>query len=153
MAKIVIRDGEATDHPFVRETIKANLLTNSAYFARLPASVFGLLIDPMIATHKLFVAQPVDSPADIVGFLLGDPPSTVSFVYVRNGMRRGGVATALASVAGIERGEIATPFLTTKTNGEGSNFPRLAMSKGYKMRFRPFLPLEVAAALYTVTSA
>lgn len=151
MAKIVIRDGEPSDHPFVKDTIRKTLLDHSAYFAHVSHNVLGMLMDPMVATQKLFVAMPTDSPADIIGFILCEPPSVVSFVYVRNEMRRAGVATALASVAGIERGEILCPFLTTKINGQ--NLPRLADSKGYKIRFRPFMPLDIAAAIYQVTNA
>ena len=150
MAKIVIRDGEPADHPFVRDTIRKSLLDYSAYFYRLPHAIFGILLDPMLATQRLLVAMPVDSPADIIGFILFESPSVVSFVYVRNGMRRGGVATALAGVAGIEKGEISTPFLTTKVGSE--NFPRLAGSKGYKVRFRPYMPFEISATLFKVTS-
>lgn len=146
MAKIVIRDGEPADHPFVRDTIRKSLLDYSAYFHHVSHRIIETLMDPVIATQKLLVAMPVDSPMDILGFILCEPPSTVSFVYVRNDMRRAGVATALAGVAGIEKGDIATPFLTTKVNGQ--NFPRLAESKGYKVRFRPFIPLEISAALY-----
>jgi ribosomal protein S18 acetylase RimI-like enzyme len=146
MSKIVIRDGEPSDHPFVRDTIRMQLISASAYFARVSPQTFGVLIDPMIATHKLFIAQPVDSPADIVGFLLCEPPTDISFVYVRNEMRRGGIATALLNVAGVTRGEVNTPFLTTKLDGQ--NFPRLADSHGFKIRFRPFIPLEVSAMLY-----
>ena len=151
MAKIVIRDGEPTDHPFVRDTIRKSLLDYSAYFKHLSQHIFGVLMDPVIATQRLLVAMPVDSPADILGFILYDPPSIVSFVYVRNDLRRGGVATALAQTAGIAKGEIQCPFLTTKINGQ--NFPRLAADKGYVIRFRPFLPLEIAATIYGVTHA
>lgn len=150
MSKIAIRDGEATDHPFVKDTIRKSLLDYSAYFKHLSAPIFGVLMDPIVAAHRLLVAMPVDSPADIIGFILFDPPAVVSFVYVRNDMRRGGVATALLHEAGIAKGDVETPFLTTKING--SNFPRLAEAKGYRVRFRPYLPLEIAATLFRAAS-
>lgn len=68
----------------------------------------------------------------------------------------GGVARALLARAGIVRGvggrslEIACAFMVTKMDGlRGQAFGALADSKGLRLRFRPYAPLEATArALY-----
>lgn len=67
----------------------------------------------------------------------------------------GGIARAMLAHAGIARGgfgtnrepaEIACPFMVTKIDGQrGKAFAALAEEKGYHLRFRPYLPLEISA--------
>jgi hypothetical protein len=162
MATISIRPAAQTDHRFIEDTMIATLRDNSAFCKGLHPATLSALVDPVLATYQILVATPADDSYTILGFLVYQDPETVAFVYVRSQFRSrdeggarkgGGVARALLARAGIARGtgagripEISCAFMVTKLDGlRGQAFAAIAESKGYRLRFRPYLPLEATA--------
>lgn len=158
MASIIIREGRPTDRSFLNDTIHKTLLESSAYFHHVSPQSVRLLLDPILATFKILVAAPETDPGTIIGYIVFESPTVVAFIYVRSqfrselkdGVRQGGgVARSLLQAAGVKKSEIECPLMVTGLNHE--NFPLLASKKGYKLRFRPYMPLEIAAMLYQET--
>lgn len=170
-SEIVIRAGEPGDQKYLFDTIRDTLLINSHYCKGLHPATLEALIEPVLATYQALVATPVDAPDQILGFLIYRDPETVAFIYVRSQLRSkpvdhavkngrrtgGGIARALLAKAGIARSkpgearppEISCAFMVTKMDGVyGQAFPALAESKGYRLRFRPYQPLEITARLH-----
>jgi hypothetical protein len=143
MSALEIRDVVTADRPFLLATIRETLVANSAYYNRVHPAVITTLIEPVLITYRGLIAHPEGEPDTILGFILAEDQNTVGFIYVRNQFRRHNIASLLLSHASIQRGEIVCPFIVTKLNGQ--NFPRFVESKGYKLRFRPFIPLEIQA--------
>jgi hypothetical protein len=130
--------------------MRRTLVRSSAYANGLQPEVLNLLIEPILAAYTTIVATPEDDADSILGYLVHDGPRTVAFVYVKEGVRRKGIATALASHAGVTRGEVVAPLIVTKMAGVG-NFPRFAESKGYTLRYRPYEPLRITHDLLCAT--
>jgi len=155
MAAISIRPAVQTDHRFIEDTMIATLRDNSAFCKGLHPATLSALVDPVLATYQTLVATPTEDSDTILGFLVYQDHETVAFMYVRMQFRRSGVAKQLLARAGISRGgygsnaqpsEIACAFMITKMDGlRGRAFAAIAESKGYRLRFRPYLPLEATA--------
>lgn len=164
--RIAIRPAYPSDLIFVQQAIEGTLRDNSAFCKGVHPATLATLIDPILAAWEVLVATPVDDPDTVIGFLVYRDPQTVAFVYVRSQFRSkidpedgkrkgGGIARALLAHAKIERGapggfvpEIACAFMITKMDGHrGQAFPALAEAKGYRLRFRPYLPLEITARI------
>lgn len=167
MAQITIRPAAPGDHRYITDTIRSTLLINSAFCKGLHPATLEALIEPVLGTYQTLVATPADDPDQVLGFIVFRDPETVAFVYVRSQFRSrmvagakregGGIARALLARAGIARGkpgdgklpEISCAFMVTKMDGHfGQQFPALAESKGYRLRFRPYAPLEITARLH-----
>ena len=145
-ALIAIRPFRPTDRAFVLDSMRRTLVRNSAYAAGLQPEVVNLLVEPVLATYTTLVATPQGDPEEILGYVIHDGPHVVGFVYVKEAIRQHGIATALLKAAGIERGELVTPLLVTKLPGAG-NFPKLCETKGYTVRFRPWMELSRMARM------
>lgn len=151
-AKIAIRPFAPTDRAFVMDSMRRTLVRNSAYAAGLQPEVVNLLIEPIVTTYRTLVATPDGQPDEILGYIIHDGPATVGFVYVKEALRRKGIAAALLRAAGVGKGEIVAPLLVTKLPGAG-NFPRLCEEHGYTVRFRPWLGLSLLSSLLAVGKA
>ena len=151
MARIVIRDGEDGDRAYVLDTTHKTLLESSAYFYHVSPQTVRLLLDPIMATYKLLVAVTPEDPTSILGYVLFESSIVVAFIYVRSQFRKAGIGRALLDAANTLKGDVSCPLIVTSMYGQ--NFPRLAQSKGYKLRFRPYLPLEISAAIYGASHA
>ena len=146
MATINIRKGQPNDRAFITDSMRRTVSRSSAYAKGLHPEVMNFLTDSILAIYTTLVAVPLDSADDILGYLLHDGDKNVGFIYVKEKLRRKGIATALLQSAGVKRGEVITPLLVTSLAGVG-NFPRAAQDHGYVLRFRPWLPLQVSALL------
>ena len=151
MAKIVIRDGEEGDRAYVLDTTHKTLLESSAYFYHVSPQTIRLLLDPILATYRLLVAVTPDDPSTILGYIVFESSIVVAFVYVRSQFRRAGIGRVLLDAANTVKGDLSCPLIVTSIGGQ--NFARLAESKGYKLRFRPYMPLEIAATVYGASRA
>lgn len=167
MAKIVIRPAVPSDLVFVEQTMEGTLRDNSAFCKGIHPATLSALIGPVLATYKVLVAVLPDEPDTIHGFIVYRDSTTVAFIYVRSFWRSkidpetgkrggGGIARALLAHAKIARGapgsthypEIACAFMVTKLDNErGKAFAALAETKGYRLRFRPYIPMEITARL------
>lgn len=167
MGQIEIRAAVPSDLEFVRLTMAATLRDNSAFCKGVHPATMASLIEPVLAVYQVAVATTVDDRDTVVGFIVYRDESTVAFLYVRSQFRSkrdpqnprrrigGGIGRALLAHAQIARAalgsdyvpEIACAFMVTKIDGEirGQAFGALAESKGYRLRFRPYLPLEITA--------
>lgn len=145
-ATIDIRRALPSDRPFVLDSMRRTLVRNSAYADGLHPGVIDLLIEPLLATFTTLVATPDGETDEILGYVVHDGPRTVGFLYVREAMRRKGVARALLDKAGVGSGEVVAPLMVSKLAGVG-NFPRWAETKGYTVRFRPWMSLQLAAEI------
>jgi hypothetical protein len=167
MAAIVIRESTRTDYRYLSDTIRTTLLLNSAFCKGLHPATLEAMIDPILGTYTTLVAVVPGDEDQILGFLTYRDPNTAAFLYVRSDFRSrrnatpggprlgGGIARALLARAGIARAtpgkgevpEIACAFMVTKldgSHGQGA-FASIAESKGYRLRFRPYAPLEATA--------
>jgi len=139
-ALIGIRPFQPQDRAFVLDSMRRTLVRNSAYATGLQPEVLNLLVEPVLATYRTLVATPQGDPDEILGYIIHDGPHVVGFVYVKEALRQKGIASALLKAAGVEKGELVTPLLVTKLPGAG-NFPKLCETKGYTVRFRPWMVL------------
>jgi GNAT superfamily N-acetyltransferase len=151
-ALIAIRPFRSADRAFVLDSMRRTLVRNSAYAAGLQPEVINLLVEPILATYQTLVATPHGDDDEILGYLTHDGPSIVGFVYVKEALRQKGIATALLAHAGITKGELVAPLIVTKLPGAG-NFPKLCETKGYTVRFRPWMGLSMLSDLLTTKAA
>lgn len=166
MGQIEIRPAVPSDLEFVQQTMEATLRDNSAFCKGVHPATMAALIEPVLATYQVVVATTVDDRDTVVGFIVYRDESTVAFLYVRSQFRSkrdpqnprrrigGGIGRALLAHAQIARAalgsdyvpEIACAFMITKMDDlRGQAFGALAEAKGYRLRFRPYLPLEITA--------
>lgn len=157
---ISLRPMESGDFAYVKSTIRGTLLSQSAYCKGLHPATIDVLLDPILAAYNTTLAVDSDDPSEAVGFVVYRDATDVAFVYVRAQFRKKKIGRALLEHAGItwesEDGEGYVDLAPAKhltevicplmvTNLTGQNFPRLAERKGYRLRFRPYAPLEIAA--------
>jgi ribosomal protein S18 acetylase RimI-like enzyme len=154
VSRIVIRPAYPSDLIWVKGVITATLRDNSAFCKGVHPATLDSLVNPVLATYQVLVAADTRDVDSVLGFIVYRDSTTVGFLYVRSQFRRGGIGLALLKHAGIERGtveplpEIACPFMVTRMDGlRGQAFGALAESKGYRLRFRPYLPMEIGARL------
>ncbi len=145
-AQVSIRQARPGDRNFILDSMRRTLTRNSAYAEKLPPGVMNLLIEPIAATYSTLVACPKDDQDEILGYLIHDGPSCVGFVYVKEPVRKRGIAKALFARAGIKPSEVTAPLLVTKLPG-GASFIRFCDAQGFKVRFRPWAALTVLAAV------
>jgi len=145
-APVVIRPALSSDANFILDSMRRTLLRQSAYAAGLEPDVINQLVWPVIATYDTLVATPPDDDDEILGYIIHDGPGAVGFIYVKEAVRGRGLANALLDAAQIAQGEIICPLLVTKLSGVG-NFAKFCETKGYTVRFRPWLPLSINAQL------
>lgn len=182
---INIRPAIPSDIKFVADAMVQNLRENSVYCKGIHPATMAALVDPIVATYKILVAESVDADdPQLLGFLVYQDSHTVAFVYVRNWARSkydvrvdrrvgGGVARALLAHAGIARAkfdepckcrnpgrhhdvecprnppEIACAFMVSKLDGSaGDAFAPLAERKGWKLRYRPYIPVDLTARVH-----
>ena len=145
-ALIAIRPFKPQDRAFVLDSMRRTLVRNSAYATGLQPEVLNLLVEPVLATYTTLVATPQGDPDEILGYVIHDGPHVVGFLYVKEALRRHGIGSALLKAAGVEKGEVVAPLIVTKLPGAG-NFPKLAETKGYTLRFRPWMGLSQMARM------
>ena len=143
MATIAIRNATAGDLNYLRSNF-ANSFKHSGYANGTSNEVLRTLLDPLLASWTTLIATPVDDSSVILAWLLFRDPTTVAWVHVRPEIRRKGIAAQLLAHAGIVKGELLTPFLPTKLEGAEGSFSNLSKAHGYTLRYRPYLPLQIA---------
>lgn len=150
---VSLRAAVADDQKYLLSTMREVLLKQSAFYSGLHPATMSILLEPLLATYQTTVAVSTDDPSTIVGFIVYRDPNTVAFIYVRSQFRKfsalnpkGMIATALLKHAGIQKGEVFCALMVTKFNGK--NFAQFADERGYRVRFRPFSPLEISADLH-----
>jgi GNAT superfamily N-acetyltransferase len=147
--QFLYRPGKASDMPFMADCIRKGL-QQSPYGNGISNDVLSKLIDPVLGSYRSLVAYPDGDVDGIVGFIVHDGPKgdfgsfadTVAWLQVRKEFRRNGIARELLYQANCIRGNVICPFLVQKWDG-GSNFSRACGDYGYRLRFRPWLPLEI----------
>lgn len=82
---------------------------------------------------RALVATPEDETSEVLGYLVFRDQRTAAWLHVIRGWRKRGVARALLAHAGVWPGVIACAFITPEV-------AKLAATKGYTLRFRPYLP-------------
>lgn len=146
MATIAIRPYQPNDHAFVMSTMRTTLTTKSAFMQGLHPAVVDTLLEPIVTLFTTSVATTTGDSNTILGYLLYSLPNTVGFVFVREQLRDKHIATKLLEHAGIAKGEIISPFMVTNQFG-GMNFPKFVGSKGYTVRHRPYITLNLQAEM------
>lgn len=139
MATISLRAATDADHPLILDSFWREY-RRSRHAEGVPASWLRTLLDPLLRSWRSAVAV---ADGELLGWICWRDSHTVAWVQVKSTVRERGVALALLEHAGIGRGEIECPFLPTGTPAI-RNFPKLAATKGYTLRFRPYLPFAVA---------
>lgn len=142
-AAISLRAAVPDDQNYLLSTTREVLLKESDFCAGIHPETMSVILQPILSTYEIIVAAASEDPSAIVGFIVYRDPRTVAFLYVRSQFRKMGVGRALIDKAGIELGEIWCPLMVTR-----QNFQRFAASKGYRARFRPYMPLEIVANLH-----
>jgi GNAT superfamily N-acetyltransferase len=75
------------------------------------------------------VATPPETPSVIVGWLVGEPPKHIDYVYTRAEYRQAGVAKRLIQHAGFDLGMLETGTRTTPVG--------TAIARIHNVRLRP----------------
>jgi hypothetical protein len=144
MASISIRPYQPTDHAYIMSTMRMTLV-KSPFMQGIHPAVMDTLLGPVVTLFSIAVATPTADSNTILGYIAYQGPNIVGFIFVRPGLpRRKGLAEKLIAHAGIAKGEIISPFLVTN-RFDGVTFPKFAESKGYTIRHRPYLPLQLMA--------
>jgi len=128
----------AEDRTYILDSFLKGYGRNSSYTTGIPAQVIMSLIEPLLVLWNTDVA--LDESGHIVGWICWQEPNRIAWVNVKGDLRNHGIGRALLEHAQIGQGEVLCPFMPTKFHGQ--NFPRWAESKGYTLRFRPYLPMD-----------
>ncbi len=135
MTDISIRPGTEGEQrlaidSFVHEYAKAPAATGT------PRGLLAALFVRLLQSWNFLVAVEPDAD-EVLGFIVYDfQTGRVAWLQVKAPYRRRGVGKALLESADICKGSLDVPFLP------GRAFPKLAASKGYHLRFRPYLPIQ-----------
>jgi GNAT superfamily N-acetyltransferase len=146
MSTIAIRSAVASDRAYLLDSFVRGYRASSFYADGVDANVLGGLIDPLLALWDVAVAVDPASPDTLLGWICWSGRA-VAWLNVRGDFRRRGIGRVLLSHAGIDVGDVAVCFLPTAIDTEAGrqDFSAVARRKGYRLRFRPYLPLSEAA--------
>lgn len=125
----------------IRKTLK-----HQPWSKDLSNAALSLLIDPILATAKVLVLSPRADPGSIIGFIVCQENSnTVHWLHVRKPFRLRHYGTDLLDSAGIKPGPVKCQLMVNALDN-GVSLQDLASLRGYKLRFRPWMFLEILAA-------
>jgi len=145
MATVLLRPALPQDRAYLLSATRNTLVQNSAYCSGMHPAAMAVLLEPIFAVYSTVVAVADGDGDTILGFVTFRSPTEVAFVYVRERFRGHGIARGLLDYAGIKRGEIYCALMVTKL--AGASFAKSAQLKGYRLLFRPYIPLEISAGV------
>jgi hypothetical protein len=140
-ADIQIRAGRDDERPLVFQSFIREY-RRSPYAKDVPAEVLMVMLTRLLEAWGFTVAVEPDAD-EVLGFIVAQAPNRVGWLQVKRPYRRNGVARALITATGIERGDVLTPFFLPGKTDSGTRIDRLASSHGYEIRFRPWMALHV----------
>lgn len=142
-ALIEIRNGVDGDWPLLCTTFANFYIKNpkSYYGYRVPSHTLVTKLEQFrnAPNWKLLAACPSNDRNEVMGLLLyrqraeRERTSAIAWLTVKPAYQNMHVATRLLETAGIPKGEIECAFLLP-------HIAKLAATKGYTLRFRPYLP-------------
>lgn len=116
----------------------------SAYGEGVPARVLIDLLEPLLVGWDVSVAVSMEDHNEALGWVCARKPDAVAWLFVKPPYRRMGLAKALLDHAGVGK-LLSAPFVPTKLFDRP--FMAVAQERGYRVRFRPYLPLSAEHAL------
>ncbi len=134
-APISLRPYRPEDRHFVTDSFLRSF-GRSAYADGVDARTLIDLLEPLLIAWDVTVAASAEDPGEMLGWCCHKAPDYVAWLFVKPAYRRAGVARALLAHSGVQR-FVQAPFVPTKLFDKP--FQTLAVSKGYHVRFRPFL--------------
>lgn len=140
-ADIQIRAGRDDERPLVFQSFIREY-RRSPYAKDVPAEVLMVMLTRLLEAWGFTVAVEPEAN-EVLGFIIARAPNRVAWLQVKRPYRRHGVARALVMAAGIERGDVLTPFFLPGKTDSGVRIDHLASSHGYEIRFRPWMALHV----------
>ena len=139
---IEIRRGRPEDWPLLCTTFANFYIKNpkSYYGYRVPSHTLVTKLEQFrqAPNWQLLAAVPSNDSNEVMGLLLyrlpqERQPRAIAWLTVKPAYQNMHVATRLLETAGIPKGEIECAFLLP-------HIAKLAQTKGYTLRFRPYLP-------------
>lgn len=152
MNNLMFRPGTEQDRPFMSDCIRKTL-KHQPWSKDLSHEAISMLVDPILATAQVLVLVPVVDPGSIVGFIVySRTENTVHWLHVRKPFRLRNYGTNLLEAAGIRPGPVRCSMMVntlpspyTNVSGHGETLQDVAVRHGYKLRFRPWIVLEILA--------
>lgn len=147
MNGITIRPGTEADYPYVFSSFAREwprICGHGDETGKLGTS----LLEPMVTAWSLYCAVPEHDQSLVLGWILVDG-NRVAWVTTHRSYRKQGfgIADMLLAHAGIRPGPVITPFMPSRIR-----LRKYIESKGYKLQFRPWLPLQVKDWLARLSS-
>lgn len=140
-AEIEIRAGRDDERPLVLQSFVREY-RRSPYAKEVPPNALAAMMTRLLDAWGFLVAVEPETD-EVLGFIVSGSGNRVGWLQVKRPYRRLGVARLLVAAAGIQRGDVLTPFFLPGKTDSGTRIDHLASSHGFELKFRPWMPLHV----------